>query len=39
MRKKRIIKKRQQPDNPRFSSPLVKSLATKIMLNGEKNKA
>jgi len=39
MRKKRIIKKHQQVDDPYFPSPLVKQLITKIMLQGKKNKA
>ena len=39
MRKKKPIKKHQQPDNPDFTSPLVKQLVTKIMRNGNKSKA
>ncbi|RHZ37280.1 30S ribosomal protein S7 [endosymbiont GvMRE of Glomus versiforme] len=39
MRKKRKIKKYQQPADPRFPSPLVSKLITKIMLKGKKTQA
>jgi len=39
MRKKKIIKKHQQIDDPYFPSPLIRQLITKIMLRGEKSKA
>lgn len=39
MRKKRIIKKHHQVDDPHFPSPLVKQLITKLMFQGKKFKA
>src|SRR5947208_14056884 len=39
MRKKKIIEKHQQTDDPYFPSSLVKQLITKIMLEGKKSKA